>query len=207
MVITAESGPEALTYLERHGIPHLMLVDLHMPEMGGFELCATVREFSDVPIIMVTAVADQPTIVAGLDKYADDYITKPFSPEQLLIRVKRVLRRVENYNYTLDPHTRINPNFTINFTKHEVTLNNQPIPLTPTESKILHILVRNADRFVSSDFLLERLWPLENASEDRLHVHMHRLRHKIEPDADTPHHIVSERGTGYKFNTAVPQKK
>lgn len=198
-VSLAKSSNEALQHIDRHGIPYLILVDLHMPHMDGFEFCETVREFSDVPIIMVTAVSDEPAIIEGLEKYADDYIIKPFEPQELLARVKRVLRRIPDYNYTIAADIHINNNLHINFPRREITRNNKIFQLTPTETKLLHILVRNANHFVTTNFLVSRIWPLENATEDRLHVHIHRLREKIEQDPEKPKHIISERSVGYKF--------
>lgn len=198
-VVTAVSGQDALKLINRHGIPHLALVDLHMPIMSGFEFCHAVREFSDMPIIMLTAANTEETIIKGLEQYAEDYIIKPFSPSELVARVKRVLRRIDDYSYTNESTTRIDDNLMVDFPKREALVNGQPISLTPTESKLLYILVRNAGRIVTTEFLLNRIWPMEDAQEDRLHVHVHRLRRKIEANPNEPTYIVAERGTGYRF--------
>lgn len=199
-VSTAVTGREALQNINRYGIPHLAIVDLHMPVMGGLEFCHAVREFSDMPIVMLTAVSTEDTIVETIEKFAEDYITKPFSPVELVARVKRVLRRMDDYNYTLDSTTRIDNRLMVNFPKREALVNGDAVSLTPTESKLLYILVRNQGRIVTTDFILNRIWPMEDAQEDRLHVHIHRLRKKIEPDPNEPFYIVAERGTGYKFH-------
>jgi DNA-binding response OmpR family regulator len=199
-VSTAVTGREALQNINRYGIPHLAIVDLHMPVMGGLEFCHAVREFSDMPIVMLTAVSTEDTIVETIEKFAEDYITKPFSPVELVARVKRVLRRMDDYNYTLDSTTRIDDRLMVNFPKREALVNGDAVSLTPTESKLLYILVRNQGRIVTTDFILNRIWPMEDAQEDRLHVHIHRLRKKIEPDPNEPFYIVAERGTGYKFH-------
>lgn len=199
-VSTAVSGPEALRMIERHGLPHLAIVDLHMPEMSGFEFSRTIHEYSDVPVIMLTAVGQEETIVEGLELHAEDYIVKPFSPPELTARVRRVLARMEDYSYTLDASTQIDDHLTINFPLREARVDDETISLTPTETKLLYILVRNAGRIVTTEFLLSRIWPLQEAQEDRLHVHVHRLRRKIEPDHNAPIYIVAERGVGYRFS-------
>ncbi|RMG97677.1 MAG: DNA-binding response regulator [Chloroflexi bacterium] len=202
-VVTAVSGQEALQIINRHGIPHLAVVDLHMPGMSGFEFCRAVREFSDMPVIMLTAVNTEETIIEGLELYAEDYIVKPFNPGELVARVNRVLRRMGDYTYTLESTTRIDERLLINFPAREAVVNGTPVSLTPTEAKLLYILVRNQGRIVTTDFLLNRIWPLEDAQEDRLHVHIHRLRRKIEDDPNNPQYIVAERGTGYRFANSV----
>jgi len=199
-VTTAVSGKDALNNINRHGIPHLAVVDLHMPVMSGFEFCRQVREFSDMPIIMLTAVNNEETIIEGLEQYAEDYIIKPFNPSELVARVNRVLRRMGDYAYTLDSTTKIDDRLVINFPNREAIIDGKPTSLTPTESKLLFILVRNAGRIVTTEFLLNRIWPLQDAQEDRLHVHVHRLRRKIEVNPNQPGYIVAERGTGYRFN-------
>jgi DNA-binding response OmpR family regulator len=198
-VSTAVSGEEALQLINRHGLPHLAVVDLHMPGMSGFEFCFTVHQFSDVPVIMLTAVGSEETIIEGLEKHADDYIVKPFNPPELVARVQRVLARMGDYNYTLDSKTRIDDRLLVDFPKRRATVDGEKVSLTPTETKLLYILVRNAGRIVTTNFLLKRIWPLERAQEDRLHVHVHRLRRKIEAVHNSPSYITAERGTGYSF--------
>ena len=202
-VTTAVSGKDALNNINRHGIPHLAVVDLHMPVMSGFEFCRQVREFSDMPIIMLTAVNNEETIIEGLENYAEDYIIKPFNPSELVARVNRVLRRMGDYAYTLDSITKIDDRLKINLPNREAIINGKPTSLPPTESKLLFILVRNAGRIVTTDFLLNRIWPLQDAQEDRLHVHIHRLRRKIEENRNEPSYIIAERGTGYRFNAEL----
>jgi DNA-binding response OmpR family regulator len=202
-VVTAVSGSDALKMINRYGMPHLAIVDLHMPGMSGFELCHALREFSDLPIIMLTAVSSEETIIQGLEEYADDYIVKPFNPEELTARVRRVLRRMGDYSYTLESTTRIDDRLMVNFPSREALVDGASISLTPTETKLLYILVRNAGRIVTTEFLLNRIWPMQDAQEDRLHVHIHRLRGKIEVDASDPSYIVAERGTGYRFNAEI----
>lgn len=200
-VSTAISGPEGLKLINRYGLPHLAIVDIHMPEMSGFEFCRTIHEFSDVPVIMLTAVSTEDTIIEGIEKHAEDYIVKPFNPPELIARVQRVLARMPDYSYTLASSTRIDDYLMINFPQREALVDGRRVSLTPTETKLLYILVRNGGRIVTTDFLLDRIWPLEDAKEDRLHVHVHRLRGKIERDPVRPDYIIAERGVGYRFQT------
>ncbi|MBP6471182.1 MAG: response regulator transcription factor [Chloroflexi bacterium] len=201
--ITASSGEEALGILHTEGLPHLAVVDLHMPPgMSGFEFCHTVHQFSDLPIIMLTAVNEEETVIEGLEKYAEDYMIKPFNPGELVARVRRVLKHLGGFAFHLDALTRIDDRLVIDFPQRKALIHGDPVTLTPTETKLLYILMRQAGQTVTTEYILRRLWPLEPAYEDRLHVHMHRLRRKIEDheDKSRPQYIVSERGTGYKFH-------
>jgi DNA-binding response OmpR family regulator len=201
-VVTAVSGREALQIINRRGLPHLAIIDYHMPGgMSGFELCHEVHQFSDLPVVMLTAVSDEETVIEGLEKHAEDYIVKPFSPEVLVARVRRVLRRMGDFAYTLESRTVVDERLEIDFPNRQALIDGEEVRLTPTETKLLYILMRNAGRTVTTDFIIRRLWPLEPAYEDRLHVHMHRLRSKIEDkkNKSRPRNISSERGTGYIF--------
>ncbi len=204
-VLAAYSGEEGVQLIREQGLPHLAIVDLHMPPgMSGFEFCNTVHQFSDLPVIMLTAASDEQTVVEGLEEHAEDYITKPFNPGELVARVKRILRTMGEFAYRLDAKTRVDERLTVDFLGRQAIVDNTPISLTPTETKLLYILMRHAGRTVTTDFIIRRLWPLEPAYEDRLHVHMHRLRGKIEDkqDKSRPRYIVSERGTGYIFQVS-----
>lgn len=200
-VLTAASGSEALQLISRHGLPHLAIVDLNMPGMDGFELCANILEFSDLPIIMLTAIDDEQTIVQGLEQYAEDYIVKPFRSGELVARVRRVLRRIGDFAYTLEPIIRVDDNLQVDFPNRKalVQYKEGAVPLTPTETKLLYILMRNAGRTVTNEFLLRRVWPQDDAFEDRLHTHIYRLRRKIEKKSKEPRYIISEWGIGYSF--------
>jgi len=209
-VYTAASGEEALSVITSQGLPHLAIVDIHMPPgMSGFEFCRTVHQFSDMPIILLTAVNEESTVVEGLEEHAEDYIIKPFSPGELVARVKRVLRRMGDFAFALDPLTRVDDRLVIDFPGRQALINGKPNSLTPTETKLLYILMRSAGHTVNTDFILRRLWPMEPAFEDRLHVHMHRLRRKIEDkeDKSRPRYIVSERGEGYTFRATKEAKE
>ncbi len=198
-VFTASNGHEALEVIGRRGIPHLAVVDINMPGMNGLEFCEAVQQFSDLPVIMLSAVDEEETIVHSINRYAEDYITKPFSPRELVARIERVLRRMGDFAYTLDLLTRIDAHLVVDFPHQRVLVDERQVLLTPTETKLLYLLIRNAGRVVSSDFLLRRLWPLEEVFEDTLRVHIHRLRQKIEPLPTQPQYILTERGLGYCF--------
>lgn len=198
-VFTATSGQHALDAIARRGLPHLAIVDINMPGMNGFELCRTIQQFTDLPVIMLTAVDEEETVIRGIEHFAEDYITKPFSPRELVARVQRVLRRIGDFAYTLDPLTQVDDHLAVDFAHQQAIVDGQPVPLTPTETKLLYILMRNAGRTVTTDFLLRRLWPLEEVFEDTLRVHVHRLRQKIEPAPAQPFYILTERGVGYSF--------
>lgn len=199
-VDTKSSAEEALIHIGAKGLPHLAIVDIHMSGMNGLEFCEKVQEYSDLPIIMLTAVENEETIVQTIELYAEDYMTKPFSPKELVARVNRVLRRLGDFAYTLEPVIFIDQNLQVNFSECSALVGGEQISLTPTETKLLFILMRNAGQVVTADFLLRRLWPREAAFEDRLRVYVHRLRRKIEP-TDYQQYIVSERGIGYRFQS------
>jgi DNA-binding response OmpR family regulator len=176
-------------------------VDINMPGMDGFEFAHAVQEFCDLPMIMLTAVDEEDTIVRGLEQFAEDYVIKPFSPRELVARVQRVLRRIGDFAYTLDPITRVDERLAVDFSHQQVIVEGQIVSLTPTETKLLYILMRNAGRTVTSGFLLRRLWPWDEVFEDTLRVHLHRLRHKIEAQPSRPLYITTERGVGYRFKS------
>lgn len=200
-VQTAVSGKEALAVIKRAGLPHLAIVDLNMPGMDGFQLCEAIHKFSDLPIIMLTAEADEQTVVHGLDNFAEDYIIKPFRAAELASRVRRVLLRLGDFAYTLDPIISVDDCLRIDFPNRKAFVGKEQKSkaLTPTETKILYILLRNAGRTVTNEFLLRRIWPQEDAYEDRLHTHVYRLRRKVEPNPKEPKYILSQWGTGYTF--------
>jgi DNA-binding response OmpR family regulator len=199
-VETTTSAEEALVHIQGSGLPHLAIVDINMAGMSGLEFCEKVQQFCDLPVIMLTAVEKEETIVQAIELYAEDYMTKPFSPNELVARVGRVLRRLGDFAYMLAPVTFVDQNLQVNFSECHAFVGGELVSLTPTETKLLYILMRNAGQIVTADFLLRRLWPREAAFEDRLRVYVHRLRKKIEPD-EKWQYIVSERGIGYRFHS------
>lgn len=198
-VMLARSAREALNLIDRHGVPHLVIADLKMPQMDGFAFVERLHAFSDVPVIMLSAISEENTVIRGIEQYAEDYITKPFSPRELVARVGRVLRRIGSFAYTLEPVVEVDRWLQVDFPKRLATVDGKAVRLTPTETKLLYLLMRSAGRVVRTDFLLRRLWPQDTPSDVRLHVHIHRLRQKIEPDRSQPIYVLSERGVGYIF--------
>lgn len=205
-VMTAESGEQALEIMENEGLPHLGLFDINMPlGMDGLELCERVLQFSDLPIIMLTAVEETSTIVEAIDRYAEDYMNKPVKSGELLARVRRVLRTIGQFAYPLTPFVQVDEHLSVNFAALTAVLNDNEISLTPTEAKLLYILMRQKGNVVNTDFLLRRLWPSDTdfADEDRLRVYVHRLRSKIETKGG-PRYVFSKRRKGYAF---LPDEK
>ena len=199
-VLTASDGQQALEQIEQHA-PDLVLLDVMMPRMDGFTVTSRVREFSAVPIIIVTARGQEQDKVRGLDLGADDYLTKPFSIEELLARVRAVLRRAQftASEQTHAMHTTMTiGELAIDFAQHLVTIGGQEIELTPTEYRILTYLAHNAGRVVTQDLLLEHVWGSEYVGEGHmLQVNINRLRHKVEPDPIHPSYILTKVGIGY----------
>jgi two-component system KDP operon response regulator KdpE len=198
-VIPATDGESALHLFYEHD-PDVVVLDVAMPGKNGYEVLQEIRRTSDVPVIMLTARAEEIDQVRGLELGADDYVVKPFSHLALLARVKAVLRRAE-----LPPPVRTLPDFVagdlaINFQNHQVTVRGEPKKLTPVEYKLLYHLVRNAGRLMPHQALLDRVWgPDYGATPDYLKVFISRLRAKIELDSYGPHFIENERGVGYRF--------
>ena len=198
-VVTAGSAAEAMERIEQDGIPHLAVVDIMMPEVDGLALCRRLHEFSDLPVILLTAVDDQRTITTAIREFAEDYVVKPFDPDELAARVRRVLARFETFDHATEPEIAIDERLTLALGSGRALVDGRPVELTPTEGHILHILVRARGRTVSTEHLLGRVWPREEVFEDSLRVHVHRIRRKIELDPSRPRHLLTERGVGYRF--------
>lgn len=204
-VIAFLDGPEALDYVKQEGLPHIALVDLALPTIHGFELSNKLKAMGDVPIIFVTSTGDTDTIVQGLRRYADDFIVKPFDLRELEARVQSVLSRMPSLDYASQPVIHVDDHLSIDFAHNRIIVGGKHYNLTPTESILLHVLLRNAGRVVENRLLIARVWPAEDVFEDTLRVHMHRLRRKLESDSHHPHYIRTERGVGYMF-TVRPQE-
>jgi len=198
--VAASSGEEALDAVAERGLPHLAVVDLKMPPgMDGFDFCDQLYQFCDVPVIMLTGVDESETVVQGLQQYAEDYVLKPFNPDELVARVRRVLARVGKFPYRMVVPIVVDDCLRVDFPSREVMLEERTASLTPTEARLLYILMRTPGKTVTSDFLLRRMWPMEHAYEDRLHVYVHRLRSKLRSGQWKHQYVVSERGVGYRF--------
>jgi len=197
-VLAASDGQQALTLIEEHA-PELVLLDVMMPRLDGFSVTQRVRTFSAVPIIIVTARGQDQDKIRGLDLGADDYLTKPFSVDELLARVRSVLRRAQFMAQEQSIQSTLTiGDLAIDYTQHLVTLAGAEVPLTPTEYGILAYLAQNAGRVVTQDLLLEHIWGAEYLGESHmLQVNMNRLRRKLEADVAHPRYILTKVGIGY----------
>ncbi len=204
-VIAVTDGPDGLEHVRANGLPHIALVDLSLPTMHGFEVANKLKSMADVPIIFVTSTSDTETIVQGLRKYAEDFIVKPFELRELEARVQVVLARMPSLDYASEPVIEVDDHLSIDFAHNRITVGSKTHGLTPTESILLHVLLRNAGRVVENRMLIARVWPSEDVGEDTLRVHMHRLRRKLEADSHHPHYIRTERGVGYMFTVRPPE--
>ena len=193
---SAEDGLEAIA---KKGLPHLALVDILLPGLDGMGLARKLHEWSDLPIVMLTSVDEEDTVVQAIERFAEDYIRKPFNPRELVARIERVFRRIGDFAYALQPILPVDTRLAVDFAHQRAIVDGREVALTSTETKLLHVLLRNAGRVVATDFLLRRLWPSDEVFEDTLRVHVHRLRSKIEPEPSRPRYVVTERGAGYRF--------
>jgi DNA-binding response OmpR family regulator len=205
-VWACSSAESALDAVARNGIPHLAVVDILLPGADGLSLARKLHEWSDLPIIMLTSVDEEDTVVQAIERFAEDYIRKPFKPREMVARVERVCRRMGDFGYILQPRIRVDDRLSIDFAHQRAVVDQREVPLTSTETKLLYVLMRNAGRVVATDFLLRRLWPGDEVFEDTLRVHVHRLRGKIEPEPSRPRYVVTERGAGYRFPADSPKK-
>jgi len=205
-VLTASDGKQALEMIETHS-PDAVLLDVMMPQMDGFMVCQRVREFSSVPIILVTARGQDQDKVRGLDLGADDYLTKPFSIDELLARVRAVLRRAQ---FTIHEQGQLvrtivtTGDLSIDYAQHLVRMAGQEVALTPIEYRLLAYLAQNVGRVITQDLLLEYVWGADYMGEGHmLQVNINRLRRKLEPDPAHPRYILTKIGIGYMLSAQV----
>jgi len=206
-VVVAEDGERALS-VARQTIPDLIVLDIMLPRLDGLEVCRILRKEMNVPILMLSAKADEIDRVVGLEVGADDYVAKPFSLRELLARVKANLRRTGmqteqaggEHDLSLDVIQL--GDLAIDFDRHVVTRNEAPVLLSPKEFDLLAFLARNRRRAFSRDHLLERVWGYEYGGDARtVDVHVRWLRQKIEADPAHPVRLLTVRGVGYKLET------
>ncbi len=198
LVIEAHNGLEALDAI-RTQLPDLILLDVMMPELDGFETLRMLREFSDIPVIMLTAKGEENDKVTGLELGADDYITKPFGPRELSSRIKAIFRRLEKPT-TDEAILQIDDRLSIDFNRREVIVSEERVKLRPTEYRLLYHLIRNAGWTVPHDQLLQKVWGYEYRDEAHyVRLYVNYLRDKIEEDPANPQYIITERGVGYRF--------
>jgi two-component system alkaline phosphatase synthesis response regulator PhoP len=198
-VLTAYDGIEALN-LARQSHPDLIVLDLMLPGCDGLEICRTLKNESDVPIIMLTARTTEDDKLAGLNLGADDYVTKPFSPRELAARVRVILRRLPEETLQRGPVEIKRGELTLNFLNREASIAGKALHLTPIEFKLLGVLAREPGRVFSREQLIEMVFGYDFEGFDRtVDVHILNLRRKLEPDSNHPRYIKTVYGTGYKF--------
>jgi DNA-binding response OmpR family regulator len=198
-VIEAFNGTQAINQI-RSNLPDLVLLDVMMPDMNGFEVLKLIREVSSVPVIMLTAKGEEDDRVHGLELGADDYITKPFSPRELVSRVKAVLRRTESASGTVHGLIEVDDRLKIDFDRREVWVNGELVKLRPTEYRLLYHLVKNAGWVITHDQILSKVWGYEYRDEPHyVRLYINYLRKKLEEDPANPKYILTERGVGYRF--------
>jgi two-component system KDP operon response regulator KdpE len=198
-VSEASNGLEALEKV-RDELPDLVVLDVMMPEMDGFETLERLREISTVPVIMLTVKGDEEDRIRGLELGADDYVTKPFSPRELASRIRAVLRRAEMPSPVAKTIIHIDDHLQIDFRQREVIVGGERVRLRPTEYRLLYHLVNNAGWVMTHEMLLSKVWGYEYREEaGLLRLYITYLRKKIEPEPGNPHYIFTERGVGYRF--------
>jgi DNA-binding response OmpR family regulator len=196
-VFAASGGEEALK-IAAVELPDLVILDLMLPDLDGFEVCQRLRQFSMVPVVMLTARGEQVDKLSGFEVGADDYLTKPFAPAELLARVRAVLRRTRlGQGPSTTPAVQCG-DLVVDFVKYRVTVRDQPVRLTPTEFRLLEQLALNVGRVLSHTDLLTRVWGSEYRDDrEYLWAYVRHLRRKLEVDPEHPRLILSEPGVGY----------
>jgi DNA-binding response OmpR family regulator len=198
-VLTAPDGPQGLA-AARSSSPDLIVLDLLLPGLSGLDICRTIRRERTTPIIILTALSTEPDKLAGLDLGADDYISKPFSPRELVARVRAVLRRTTQEKVAENPCTLSYGDISLDLERYTVHQNSQEVRMTPTEFRILEVLVREPGRVFSRTQLVEKALAYNYEGMDRtVDVHILNLRRKIEQDPNHPEYIRTVYGMGYKF--------
>ncbi|MDA1329699.1 MAG: DNA-binding response regulator [Chloroflexi bacterium] len=199
LVEEAFTGKDAMNRL-RETLPDMILLDVMLPDLNGFEVLRMIRENHDVPIIMLTAKTEEDDRVRGLELGADDYVTKPFSPRELVSRVRAVLRRTEAQRAESAGVIEVDERLKLDFDRREVWLNGELVKLRPTEYRLLYHLVQNAGWVLTHDQILAKVWGYEYRDEPHyVRLYINYLRQKLEKDPSDPKYILTERGVGYRF--------
>lgn len=207
-VFTAQDGLDGMSKLFIHK-PDLIILDVMMPGKSGFDVCQKIRDVSDTPVIMLTALNQEMDILKGLEVGADDFLSKPFSVDILLARATAVLRRSEQNNGKNKTNIIYeDDHLIIDVEKHQTTLNEKRVKLTPTEFRLLVYLAENAGVVLPFERILNNVWGNEyQGSDDYVHVYVSHLRSKMEPDPKNPRYITSVHGVGYLFEKQTPVEK
>ena len=199
IVSEAFNGKQAISKM-RDVNPDIILLDVMMPDVDGFDVLETIREVTNVPVIMLTAKGEEDDRVRGLELGADDYVTKPFSPRELVSRIKAVLRRTEGATGSMHGVIEVDERLKIDFDRREIWLEGKLVKLRPTEYRLLFHLVQNTGWVVSHDQLLQKVWGYEYRDEPHyVRLYINYLRQKLEKDPANPKYILTERGVGYRF--------
>jgi two-component system KDP operon response regulator KdpE len=195
-VVTAASADEALDAAVVR-LPQAAILDLLLPDRDGVEVARSLREWSDIPIVMLSAVWDEGEKVRALNAGADDYVTKPFAPDELVARLRAVLRRAGD---PAEEPTIVVGDLELDAAAHSVTVAGKPVHLTPTEFSLLRTLVRNRGRLMTHSLLLREVWgPVHDEDTPLLRSHVANLRRKIEPEPSNPRYVTTMPGIGYRF--------
>lgn len=201
--LVAMDGDEALEIIEKE-LPDLIILDIMIPKINGFEICRRVREWSQIPIIMLSAKHELEDKVKCLNSGADDYVTKPFGVNELVARIMALLRRTEASRRIPVVSTFTNDGLKINFAQRQVTVAGREVKLTPTEYMLIQEFALNSGKVLTHNYLLSKVWGPEYREErEYLHVFIGRLRREIEPDTRNPKYIITVPGVGYKFQVAT----
>ena len=200
-VVSALNGTEGLEMIRAEN-PDVVILDIGLPEGAthGLKVFKQIREFSDVPVIILTVLNREVDIIRGLELGAADYIAKPFSSMELLARVRAVLRRVQMWPLGTETHPFVSKHMSVDFDTHEVRVLGEPVKLTPTEYKLLCYMLRNPNQLLTTQALLSEVWGVDDGeNRDLVKVHLYHLRQKLQDNPPTPQMLVTERGRGYRF--------
>jgi two-component system KDP operon response regulator KdpE len=197
VLATSNTGKRGIEVVKREH-PDVVILDINLPDINGFDVLKGIREFSSVPVIILTVRSDDADILRGLEAGADDYIIKPFNYLTLLARVKAVLRRAENVPLKTNHDTTVSPRLKIDFVNQRVAVDDQPVKLTPMEYRLLILLVKNKDEEVPYQRIVEEIWgKCFKGDTENIRIYVRRLRKKLH---DVPAHmILNRRGSGYVF--------
>ncbi len=199
----ARDAASLLAQLGQH-LPHLIVLDLQLPGLGGMEVCRRIKRYGDIPIIVLTALDDEDMKLEVLDLYAEDYILKPASHSEVAVRIRCVLRRTWLSSAPISTSVRVDDRLSLDFLRREARTPDGTCRLTPMESRLLQLLVRNAGQVLPTELLLERIWGDTYVSANSLWEYVRRVRHKIGDRATEPRYIMNEPGLGYRFCRPVP---
>jgi DNA-binding response OmpR family regulator len=198
-VVSAANGHKGVELVETES-PDVVILDIGLPDIDGYQVLREIRRFSEVPVLMLTVRGEDTDVAKGLELGADDYITKPFSHIELIARVQAVLRRAQGLNVTNEERPFTSGKLSVDFSRNEVLLSGKSVKLTSTERKLLYHLIRNEGRILSHESLLSKVWGDTYVdARDLLRVHIQHLRQKLEDNTEVPNIIVTEHGIGYKF--------